>query len=89
MPLLSILISAIPSRWEMARKLFEGLTRVADQRVEVLLLFDNKRRSVGEKRQALLDIARGEYVTFIDDDDLVAPGYVSEILSVITECASK
>jgi glycosyltransferase involved in cell wall biosynthesis len=47
--------------------------------VELLALLDNKRRSVGGKRNALLSMARGEYISFIDDDDQVANDYVQKI----------
>jgi glycosyltransferase involved in cell wall biosynthesis len=36
------------------------------------VLFDNRARSIGAKRQALADIARGKYIAFCDDDDDVA-----------------
>jgi glycosyltransferase involved in cell wall biosynthesis len=48
--------------------------------VEHLVLLDNKKRTVGEKRDALLRAARGQYVAFCDDDDWVASDYVSSIL---------
>jgi hypothetical protein len=81
---LSVLIPSIPSRWEKARKLFEKIQAQASGFVgvvEVLLLMDNKKRTVGEKRQALLGIAAGEYVAFVDDDDDVADYYVKALLS--------
>lgn len=51
--------------------------------VEHLVLYDNKRRTIGGKRQALLDIAQGRYIAFIDDDDDVADDYVDELLKGI------
>jgi glycosyltransferase involved in cell wall biosynthesis len=53
------------------------------QEVEILGLFDNKKRTVGEKRQDLLNLARGKYLVFIDDDDRISDDYVSEILNAI------
>lgn len=49
------------------------------QDIEILGLYDNKKMSVGAKRNALLRAAKGEYISFIDDDDMLAPEYVSEI----------
>jgi glycosyltransferase involved in cell wall biosynthesis len=49
--------------------------------VEHLTLIDNKRRTVGEKRDALLRAARGKYVAFVDDDDSVSDDYVSQLLT--------
>ncbi|MHC4891532.1 MAG: glycosyltransferase [Planctomycetota bacterium] len=53
--------------------------------MELLYLLDTKRRSVGAKRNALLDIARGEYLSFIDDDDEVATDYVQKIYRTIVK----
>ena len=53
------------------------------QHVEIIYLGDNKSMSVGEKRNLLLYISRGEYVCFVDDDDQVADNYVSTILKNI------
>ena len=52
-----------------------------DLPVEVLYLGDNKKRSVGQKRNDLIDLAQGEYFTFVDDDDRIAPTYVKDILN--------
>ncbi len=48
--------------------------------VEVLALWDSHLLTVGEKRNRLLDAARGRYLSFVDDDDWVAPTYVTDIL---------
>ena len=37
--------------------------------IEVLMLTDNKRRTIGEKREALKNLAQGKYFMFVDDDD--------------------
>lgn len=82
MPILSILTPAVPSRMEQLKELCGEIARqCGDSRmVEHLVLLDNKQRPVGAKRQALLDIARGMYVAFLDDDDWVPPNYVAELL---------
>lgn len=51
--------------------------------VEHLCLCDNRARSIGAKRQALVDISRGDYIAFVDDDDDIASDYVSELLDAI------
>lgn len=51
--------------------------------VEILSLLDNYRLSVGEKRNKLIEISSGKYITFIDDDDMVVGNYVQEILKCL------
>ena len=89
----SILILTLPSRINsFFPKITEHLQSQIGNRndIEILALYDNKRRSVGEKRNALLDLARGKYLTFIDDDDRVSDDYISSIMKVIdnenTDC---
>lgn len=83
-PKLSILTPAIPKRMLQVAELCEALAEQIGQKpVEHLVFIDNKRRSVGFKRDSLLRIARGDYVVFVDDDDEVLPGYVDEILGAI------
>ena len=80
---LSILTPAVPKRMLQIAELCEELERqIGGQPVEHLVLIDNKRRTVGEKRDALLRAARGEFVAFVDDDDTVAPTYVRDLLAV-------
>ncbi len=82
---LSILIPSVPSR----RKTF--LQRILDQLesqintndIEVIVLYDNKKRTVGEKRNDLLNLARGQFLTFIDDDDRISDDYINKIISTI------
>ncbi len=47
--------------------------------VEWLVLTDNKKRSIGKKREALLKIAQGEYVMWVDDDDELLPEFFEKI----------
>lgn len=83
----SILIAAIPSRYHSAHKLLfslleqQSVARMPD--VELLYFMDNRRRSVGAKRNALLSMAMGDYISFIDDDDAVAPNYVGMLHEAI------
>jgi hypothetical protein len=37
--------------------------------IEVLLFMDNKKRTVGGKRDALVQMSSGKYFMFVDDDD--------------------
>lgn len=82
---LSILVSTIPSRSPKRAKLVKGLLAQidGDERVEVLVFEDNKRRSIGKKRDDLIRLAQGDFVTFVDDDDGVDDGYVQALLRAI------
>lgn len=69
-PNLSILICSIPSRWDKAKALYDYcLELVGDKNIEILLLMDNKKRTIGEKREAIKNISNGKYFMFVDDDD--------------------
>jgi hypothetical protein len=79
-PTLSILTPAIWNR-ESAKFLADAISeQIGSAPVEHLALFDNRARSIGAKRQALVDIARGEYIAFVDDDDDISPDYVERLL---------
>ena len=78
-----MLLATLPQRRELARGLLDSLYRQATPDVEVLALMDNQRRTIGDKRNTLLDIARGEFVTFVDDDDTVTDDYISTLLSAL------
>lgn len=83
---LSILTPTIPSRKEQLSKLSEKIAKQSNNlAVEHLSFADNRTRTIGAKRQSLLDIARGEYIAFVDDDDDIEPDYVSEILAAIQQ----
>ena len=53
--------------------------------IEILVNIDDGTKSVGQKRNEILDRAKGEYVCFIDDDDLVDEEYTSLIMKTIRE----
>lgn len=52
-------------------------------RVEILTFIDNRQRTIGEKRNWLLDHARGEFMAFVDDDDRLDTAYLSRIIKAI------
>lgn len=84
--MLSLCICSIRSREQFLSRLMECLRpQLAEfgQWVEVLTAVDNGNASIGEKRQRLLEASRGEYVASIDDDDLVSPDYLRQIILTI------
>jgi glycosyltransferase involved in cell wall biosynthesis len=67
---LSILIPSIPSRFDKLLATYNHIASMCDGKdIEVLAFTDNKKRSIGEKRDALVQMSNGKYVMFVDDDD--------------------
>jgi len=82
--LLSIMIPTIPSREESLKKLLDRLEPQAKGKpVEIRILKDDMKMTISEKRQIGFRMASGKYVTFIDDDDMVEPTYVDDILEAL------
>lgn len=86
-PKLSILTPTIPGREESLGYLQDiiemQIRAIKTSAVEHLVFCDNRARSIGAKRQALVDIARGEYIAFVDDDDDISDDYVALLLAAI------
>jgi len=81
---LSILTPTISGRKIQLAQLQSKLaSQIGDLPVEHLCFCDNRRRTIGAKRQALADIARGQYIAFVDDDDDISDDYISSLLAAI------
>ena len=87
-PVLSVLVPATPKRyqthlWPLWQKL-EAQVDALEQEgaVELLVFLDNRRRTIGEKRDALVQMSRGKFVAFCDDDDDVSKVYISTLVGV-------
>ena len=82
---LSILILSIPSRLEQYEILQNKLLdQIGDREdVEVLSFIDNKSLHIYEKRNVLLQAARGSHLCWLDDDDDIADNYISRLTEVI------
>ncbi len=84
--LLTILTPSITTRTKRLGKLLRKLAAQVDgQPVELLCWVDNMVRSVGRKRDDLIQAAQGEYLMFVDDDDNVPDHYVTTALRYISE----
>lgn len=81
----SVLVPTLSSRQAKFLDLMAVLLPQAEQdgRVEVVALHNDGERPVGEYRQALLEDARGGYVSFADDDDMVAADFVAVIMPLL------
>ncbi len=80
---LSILIPSIPERRESLSKLLAVLYLQMRPEVEVIINVDSKNITLGAKENRLLEAAKGEYVVFMDDDDMIKPDYISSIFEGI------
>lgn len=78
---LSILIPSLLRRRDVFTRLMYVLHPQLTHEVELLVDVDNGELSTGFKRQRLLHRSHGDYIAFIDDDDLVAYNYVEDILN--------
>ena len=96
---LSVLVPSVSTRREtfaqvVMDQLFgqhEKLSEADRKRVEILVLTDAGRNGgmiVGEKRNAMVRMARGTYVVFVDDDDRVADDYLASLLEATSSGAN-
>jgi hypothetical protein len=84
----SVLIPTIPGREASLQSLLtsirEKVARIAPHlRVEECIAFDRREKSVGQKRQELLQNAKGKYMSFIDDDDQITDAYIEDLAQTI------
>ena len=80
----SILIPTLEDRKvEYFDKLYPFLKDQCTSEVEICVLRDQKQLIVGAKRNKLIEMAQGDFVAFVDDDDWVSDTYVKDILGAI------
>jgi hypothetical protein len=77
-PLLSVLIPSLPERADRLRELLKCIPEHPE--VEILVLTDNRRRTLPAKRNLLTQMAQGCFLTHVDDDELLAPDYLDFVL---------
>jgi len=80
---LSVLICSLEKRAEQLERLLKVLRPQLNTDVEVQVNIDDGQKTIGQKRNELLNIAKGDYVCYVDDDDLVSDDYVSKILNAV------
>lgn len=83
---LSILICSLEERKRFLDRLLSILGPQIQNRendVEVLICNDNREHSIGYKRNRLLEASSGQYICYIDDDDVVSDDYVQKVLEAI------
>lgn len=60
-----------PKMADRIYSIYESLSMDDQDTVEILTLVDNKKMMLGHKRNVMVDMCRGEYVAFVDDDDRI------------------
>lgn len=94
--LFSILIPSTHSRMDMTMSLVD---RLLDQieagnyigLVEVITLYDKGEKSIGTKRNELVQMAKGTHLAFVDSDDDIVSNYIDlnmEGISLGVDCCS-
>lgn len=80
----TIAILSIPERANELERILSILKyQIADRSNYIEILVADQDGDVAEKRQWCLDNAQGEYICFVDDDDLVAHDYINSILPLL------
>lgn len=82
-PLLTICMCRLESRSPMSGPLIDQLTAQASRSgvVEFLTCTDGGEAKSGAKRHALSVTARGAYLAFVDDDDIISDDYIDLLLA--------
>ena len=80
---LSILICTHPNRTMLLSRLLWQLKQQLVDGVEIIVELNIDPNTRWASRNTLLDKANGKYCVFVDDDDVVADDYVSQILTAI------
>ena len=80
----SILICTIEERKKSFDYIYNKLQNQINgnnlnNQIEILFFRDNREKTIGFKRNALLQQSSGEYVCFVDDDDDVHDNYITMI----------
>lgn len=78
-----LMITSIPHRHEKLCLLLAELDRQARPDVGVILYRDDLEAEYGDKVQAMVDASSADYVSCVDDDDMVAPGYLGKVTAAL------
>jgi glycosyltransferase involved in cell wall biosynthesis len=73
----------LPKSLDMLYGQLEALPEQDQKEVEIIYLIDNKTIMLGDKRNLMISIASGKYISFVDCDDRIETDYISTILQAI------
>ena len=85
-PLLTIAIPTVENRKLVFDELYNELKRQSEpygDMIEIIYLCDDKKITIGHKRQLLNEMAKGKYVVQWDDDDWIHPNGIEMIMKGI------
>lgn len=80
---LSILICSLPEPYNIEKlRRLEGILRpqIEGRDIELLIDSSDRRTPTGTKRNNLFAKAQGEYIQFVDDDDVPTESFIKDIL---------
>lgn len=80
---LSVMIVSLYQRASLLNRLLSVLQPQLTDEVELLICVTGKEESTGSKRQRLKECSVGDYLCYIDDDDLVSNDYIKLLLTAI------
>lgn len=84
---LTVAICGLEERLESLKKIYKKLISQSQGKpVEVICVIDNRNITLGAKRNISLDRAKGEYISFVDDDDDISNSYIDLILQWAYDC---
>lgn len=84
--MISILIPSIPQRLDKLSHVINEYERCISKYqldAEIISLVDNKRMTIGEKRNNLVSLAKGQFWVMSDEDDFLTDAYFSEMKTAI------
>jgi hypothetical protein len=70
----------LPVSLEMLYGQLESLPEKQRGQVEIIYLIDNKTIMLGDKRNLMIEMASGKYISFVDCDDRITDDYISVLL---------
>lgn len=73
----------LPKSLNMLYGQLEELPETVQKQVEIIYLIDNKTMMLGDKRNLMVDMAKGEYIAFVDCDDRISADYIKSLLAGI------
>lgn len=85
-PTWTILVPTLGERRPLFERLMAGLLPQLDPyagRARVVGWFNNGSPSLPKIRQTMIQHAETDYVSFVDDDDMVAPYFVDEVMAAL------